>query len=496
MENYTKFAIRGAAIVFVISIIAAFMGYIVRILLARNLSIEDFGLFYAVVSFLGLIGVFKSLGFDRALTKFIPEFESKGRNDLIKSSIIYVLAIQVVVNSVVIIAVYLLSNYLSSHFFHNANAGFVLKLMAIAFFIDSFTIVLKFAFQGFRKMWYFSLVDLVRMLLIIGIILIGLKTGFGLKIPVYAYILTPLILTIIFGFIFVKKVFPKFFESKFSWSRRLFRRISKYSIFVLANDVGGVILGNTDVTMLTYFTDLKNVALYSVAYPTARVLLYFPRATGQVLFPLTSELWAKKRKDLLKAGIESLYKYSIITIIPIVFVVFSFADLIISTLYGKDYLLAGNVMKILVLGIMFAVIHHVNGNFFAGIGKPQVTSRIVYAAAVFNFAANLAMIPFLGILGAAITTAAGYLIMMVMGLIEIRKFIAISYPIKPWLGTLAAGIAATAAIWLLKEAISLNVWLETGIILAISGLLYIAVLFLLRVVKVQELKDLYKRVLK
>ena len=213
MENYTKFAIRGAAIVFAISIIAAFMGYIVRILLARNLSIEDFGLFYAVVSLLGLIGVFKSLGFDRALTKFIPEFESKGRNDLIKSSIIYVLAIQVVINTIVIAAVYLLSNYLSSHFFHNADAGFALKLMAIAFFIDSFTQVLKFAFQGFRKMWYFSFIDLVRMLLIICIILIGLKTGFGLKIPVYAYILTPLILTIIFGFIFVKKVFPQFFES-------------------------------------------------------------------------------------------------------------------------------------------------------------------------------------------------------------------------------------------------------------------------------------------
>ena len=43
--NYTKFAVKGAATVFVISILAAFVGYLVRFLLARNLTVEEFGLF-------------------------------------------------------------------------------------------------------------------------------------------------------------------------------------------------------------------------------------------------------------------------------------------------------------------------------------------------------------------------------------------------------------------------------------------------------------------
>ena len=40
MTTYTKIAVKGAATILVISLIAAFLGYIVRVILAKNLSIE------------------------------------------------------------------------------------------------------------------------------------------------------------------------------------------------------------------------------------------------------------------------------------------------------------------------------------------------------------------------------------------------------------------------------------------------------------------------
>ena len=67
MTNYTKHAIKGTIIVLVVSVLAAFLGYIARLVMARGLSVEDFGLFYAVFAFLALLGVFKSLGFEKSL---------------------------------------------------------------------------------------------------------------------------------------------------------------------------------------------------------------------------------------------------------------------------------------------------------------------------------------------------------------------------------------------------------------------------------------------
>ena len=59
--NYTKLAVRGAAIVFATSIVAAFLGYLVRLVMVRNLSLEDVGLFYSIFSFLSVLNVFKAL---------------------------------------------------------------------------------------------------------------------------------------------------------------------------------------------------------------------------------------------------------------------------------------------------------------------------------------------------------------------------------------------------------------------------------------------------
>ena len=494
--SYTKLAVKGAATVFVISILAAFLGYVARFILVKNLSVEDFGLFYSVFAFLGMFGVFKSLGFDRALTKFIPEFMHEKEYGRVKSSIIFVSIVQLITNTIVIIALYMVSGYLAQNFFRSPQADIALKLMAIAFFLDSFVLVLKFAFQGFKKMAYFAGIDVAKMLLVIAIILIGTSMDYGILLPVAAYVLSPVIVIGIFGFILLKRIFPEFLKSKFAYEKNVMDRISRYSIFAMSAGVGMVILGYTDTLLLTYFSGLTSVALYNVALPTAKVLMYFPRSIAGILLPLVSELWAKNEKALIREGIESLYKYTVIVIIPLVFMILSFSDLLINLLFGKEYLLASNALKILSIGMIFAVLYAVNIDFFLGIGKPEINNLIVYSAALFNLAANIIMIPIWGIIGAAISTTISYFIMMAVGVAKIRKYIPIKFPVKTWAKTFIAGIIFVFIILLLKWILALNAWIEAVIVLSISGLAYLALLFLLKIVSINELKIIYGRILR
>ena len=320
--------------------------------------------------------------------------------------------------------------------------------------------------------------------------------GYGILSPVYAYIIVPILLLIIFGFILIKKTFPAFFKSKFFVDRKLLNNISHYSIFILSTTVAGVVLGYTDIVMLTYFSGLTAVALYSVALPTSRVLIYFPRAIAGVLLPVTSELWAKKKFRMIREGMESLYKYSIIIIIPLVFMVFSYSDLIINIFFGSAYMDASLTMKILSIGMIFTTLTGISVNFFAGIGKPQISSLIVYTSALFNLVANFILIPILGIVGAAITTTISHFISMVMGLIKTRKFITFKIPIVIWGKTFLSGILFVGIIWLLKSTISMNALAEAAIVLAISGAAYIAALFIFNIINAKEMKDLLKRIVK
>lgn len=496
MTNYTKHVVKGTFVVFIVSILAGILGYIVRLVLARGLSVEDFGLFYAVFAFLALLGVFKSFGFDRSLIKFVPEFLHTKKYGFIKSSIIYAALFQLVTNSVIIVLIYLLSNYISLNLFHTQKADIVLKLMAIAFFIDSFVNTLKFSFQGFQRMTLFAGIDAIRMLVILVIITIGLKLNYGILSPISAYIIAQIILLIVFGWILINRVFPEFISSEFVVNKNLFKKIAKYSIFVMVSGTAAIILGYTDTMILTYFSGVTAVAMYNVALPTAKILIYLPTAVGSILLPLASELWIRKKDKLLAAGMNLLYKYSLIAAIPMAFVILSFSELIISIFFGKNYLLASMTMKILSIGMIFYTIHLINVNFFLGIGRPEIQSKILYIAALFNLAAGLILIPLFDTIGAAIATSSSLLIMMTMGLIYMKKFIIMKFPIKIWTRILLAGIGFIVLIGILKKVISLNVWVETGIILSIAAVFYVLFLFLFRVIDIKEVSALYVRIMK
>ena len=60
--------------VFITIIIGSFLAYLIRIILARNLSIEGYGLFYAVFTFIVFFSLFKDIGLRNAGVKFIAEY--------------------------------------------------------------------------------------------------------------------------------------------------------------------------------------------------------------------------------------------------------------------------------------------------------------------------------------------------------------------------------------------------------------------------------------
>tara|TARA_Y100000310_G_C20698261_1_gene827258 strand:+ start:3376 stop:4863 length:1488 start_codon:yes stop_codon:yes gene_type:complete len=494
--NYTKVAVKGAATVFIISIFSAFFAYLVRLLLARNLSIEEFGLFYSVFSFLGLLSTFKSLGIDKSLNKFISEFKTKDQFESIKSSILFAFFVQIITNTIIIFGIYFIAAYLSVNFFKNPNAVSLLKLMAIAFYIDSFVSVLKFTFQGYKKMKYFAGIDLIRMVLLLVIIFIGFQFNLGLNSPIIAYLITPLFLIGIFGYILIFKVFPNFLKISSKFNKNLVKKLSKYGIFLMATQVGGIILGHTDILMLTYFSGLSQVALYSIALPLSKLFIYFPRAIGGIMIPLTSEMWAKDEKFKIIQGIQSLYKYSMIVIIPLVLVTISYSSFIIEILYGSQYVLAANTLKILVIGMIFAALLSINIKFFAGIGKPAITSLLIYVGAIFNLIVNIILIPKIGIIGAAISTSISYIMMMMISMIKLKKYIEIKYPLLIWIKTIIASLIFFSIIAFLKINLTLNIWIESGLILFISGIIYIILLFLFKIINLVEIQTILKRIIK
>src|SRR3989338_10278453 len=440
MTNYTKKALKNAVIVFVISIVAAFIGYFVRIFFARNLTVEEFGLFYATIAFLGFFSFFKGLGLDTALTFFIPKFTAKSEFQNIKNSIIYASIVLLVNNIIFLIIILIFAKYLGVNFLKHDFGPIVLILMAISLFVDSFVFLIKSSFQGFQKMGLFSSVDIIRMILILAISLIFFKMDYGILSPVIAYIITSLILLFVY-FPFLYKNFDAFTKNKFFWDKPLFKRLRKYGIQVILISSVGIVIGYSDQLMITYFRGLEEVGIYSAVLPTAMLTWYITSAIGYVLLPITSELWNKGMKKELRKGIELIYRFSLILMLPASLLIITFSDIILESFYGSNYVVGSTALKILAVGIMLHSFHGINGGIFSGIGKPDIITKIAGTGAILNILLNFALIPEFGFLGAAIATLVTYISMMLFGLSILKKINLIKIPYLRWIKTLFVSIA-------------------------------------------------------
>ncbi len=488
MASYIKRAVKGAGIVFLFAVIATILGYLLRIVLARNLTPAEYGLFYAGFSMIAFFAIFGDLGTVEALKKFIPDFKVKKKLDKIKSALIYSFSIQFIVSTIGAIIIILLSDFLAVNLFHYPQASLFIKLLGVMLWLRQTTSYLAVVFNAFQNMVYYASIDLMRTALILIIAWLGFQFVKNIYVPTFAYLLTPIILALILLPLLFKKVFPQFFDYKLKLDKKLTKDLLKFGAPLMLFSVGGLILGYTDTIMLTYFRTLEEVGLYNVALPTINLLGFFGIALGAVIFPMTSELWAKNQKEKLIQGFSLLYKYSFILILPLSLILFSFPKIIITFLFGGEYVGASSALRILSIGIILLTINKVNFNAIAGIGRPKINSKIVLIAAVFNLFFNFMLIPILGIIGAAITTLIGYIIMTILSLGSLIKLIKIAVPIKGWIKNLFAALIFIVVIYYLKSYLALNVYIEAIVVVLVSSAIYIGLLFLLRIIDLEEVK--------
>ncbi len=493
MANYTKKAVKGTGIVFILSVFTAGISYLVRLLFARNLTIAEYGLFYSIIALIGLLSIFKDMGIGKALVKFIPEFIVKKDEESIRNSIISVFLIQGTIYGFIILMLILSSNFLGEYYFHNIQASFILKIVAIGFLIDSIAYVLSLSFQGFQMTTYTAGIDFFRMSIILIITFILFRLNIGLNSVAFAYLIAPIILAIIFIPIFLKttRAFKKF---SFNINKKLIKKLFGYGLWLIALSAGSMVLSYTDTLVLTYFSGLEKVGLYNVAIPTAKLLMYMTLSIGVVLFPLVSELWAKKQIKLLKEGANLLYKYSSIIIIPSALTMFSFPSIVLNLFFGSRYIEASSALRILSIGVVFFTLANINTSILIGMGKAKTTSKIFFIAAVFNFTFNMLLIPKFHIVGAASTTVMSYIIILVLTQISLKRAIKLDVPLKLWLKNILLAFIFIFVIIILKKILVMNAWLEMLIVVLIASIIYISMLFLLKIISFNELKILKSRI--
>ncbi|PIN75617.1 hypothetical protein COV18_02105 [Candidatus Woesearchaeota archaeon CG10_big_fil_rev_8_21_14_0_10_37_12] len=494
MTNYLKKAILGVIWIFLLSLCGLFFLYLFRLVLARNLTPEEYGLFYSVLSLVITLHLFKDPGLKYALIKYVSEFFPHKKfqqiNRIFSLTILTWTGTSFIFSAILI----LLAPWLTQTYFKQESAYFLIIFFSIAYFWTG-DYIIAYIFQGIQKMALFAAVDASRSFLYL---IITFSTfhfySHSLIFPAIAYAVTPIILTIIY-LPFLKKQLPQL-KLTLKVPFQFVKKMTTFGIPLSITNISYTFLQQISILILTYFGSLKDVGLLNVALPTAALLVTLSSSLLYVVFPMSSELTSRGHINQLKKGLFLLYKYSFMILLPASLLLFAFSDLAILTLFGEKYIEATTALMILTFGSLFWVLANINFTVLAGIGKSREPLNAMIFMMIITVILNFVFVPFFALTGAVIAILTGYILAFILSLFMLKRHIPLTIPYWLWIKNLFAGILFLFAVVIAKKTFVLTSFhFEAAVILFVTGIIYILLIFLFRIVTIKELKSILTRFL-
>jgi len=469
--NYAKRIVKGGAIIFGMTILASGLGYLLRLFLARNLNINDFGLFYSVLAFVSFFWLFKDLGIGQALVKYIPDYIVNKKFKEMKSVIVFSYGLQYIIGFIIFFPLFFFSDYIALNFFHNISAAPIIQILSLEFLIAS--TVMRYILQGFQKINFFASIEFFRTLIIF--ILLFFLIPISVSDVAIGYLSASIIIQIVFTayiFYLLRK-----HNTDLSNIRKRFSGVFKFGLAILGSGIAGWIIAYTDTLVITFFRSSAEVGLYQVALPTSQLLWIFVASLSGILFPVLSEMWAKNHKEHLSNGVSVLLKLSFILMIPLALIIISFPELILSILFGNSYIGAAFALQILSIGAIFYTLMTIFSTTLNAIGKPQINTKIIVLIAIFNLIFNIILVPLFGIIGAAIASITSYIIGFLLSAHFSKKHVILDIQWLSLIKTLVLGVIVLILIYIVKGLLIMEPIPEAIISLIIAFGFYVTVVF-------------------
>jgi len=208
-------------------------------------------------------------------------------------------------------------------------------------------------------------------------------------------------------------------------SAAMLRETLVYSLPMFPHFYSHFVISMADRVLLSQFSTLEAVGIYTIGYTLASALRMFISAANSAIMP---EFARANEDDTAFDRLADTSTYYLL-FAAVVTVGFSlFMPMFINSFFSEEYHGAISILPWLALGFFSVALYLVPMNVLS---QTQRETRIVpiltIAAAASNIGLNLLLIPPLGIVGAAISTLGAYLLLATLVFLVSQRYHAVEY---------------------------------------------------------------------
>lgn len=472
--------VKDNGLTLIAQLIIAMKGLILLPIMTKLLGPDLYGIWSQVQATVSLLLpiAFLQLGF--AMTRFLAAENDKNR---IGEGISSISAMVFGFTALMVFLLLIFAEPIALSVFGGVNSSIYVQITAFLLLFTCLDNIIIEYFTAFRQMKRYSIFSIFQSIGDLVLITILLIEGYGLWVALLAMIVIRGIF-LLFGFLVIR---PEFNIVK--PNKELIKKFLIFSLPLLPFTIFIWIVNLSDRYLIAYFLNMKELGIYSAAYSIGIIIGYFWYPLSVTLLPTLTALLEDNKIDKLKLNLKYSFKYYLMFAIPSFFGLLVLSKSILLVLTSQEFLSGYYIIPLVALGTIFFNLNSINGTIFMLSEKTKAIAILYSLSAFFNIALNVILIPYMGILGAAISTLLSFMILLLsFSIIVIKNFKKFIFSIE-WMFILKSSIASaimSIIIYFINPFELMNIILT----IIIGGIIYFLCLILLKGFSTNEYKFL------
>lgn len=404
MSEYRLFAQRVGAIG-VANILLILSMIILLPILTKTLPVEDYGIWVQMIVTIELIPSMVLLGLPYAMVRFLAGEKEK---EEIREGF-YSIYFFSLFASLVAALIFFSSSGLIGNLLFNNNENIV-KILSIILFIECLNNIQYNYFRTFQRIKKYTSLVFIQIFLNLALVSYFVLSGYGIIGAALGILITRLSVFLIM---------TSFIISEIGIKVPKFNNMNKYLVFALPTVPGSLsswLVNSSDRYVIGILLGAAFVGYYSPGYTLGNVINIFVAPIGLILFPILSKYYDIDKISEAKIILKYSWKYFLLLAIPSAFGLSLLSKPFLEILTTAEIAREGYLITPFVaFGTVFFGASVIITQIIILEKRTVITGSIYTLAAAINLGVNLALIPNIGIMGAAIATMVAYLFIFVAG---------------------------------------------------------------------------------
>ncbi|PIN93065.1 hypothetical protein COU54_04480 [Candidatus Pacearchaeota archaeon CG10_big_fil_rev_8_21_14_0_10_31_24] len=487
-----RFIVKSSFVFFLGILLMKIISYVYRIIIAREFGPENYGLFSIGLMIAGWFMSLSAFGLNEGLNRYLPRFRGDKNIQKIRHVFKFSILFLIITSSIAGITLFSFAEIIATDIFDNVNLIIFLKFFSLLVPLVVVTHPFLALIRSYEKIQVYSFIfNILQSIVKISFLFAFILIGWNSEAIIFSYLLGAFSVFLA-SYLYCKYKLPQAFN-KATLERKekkiLNREFLSYSWPLLFSSVVATMFYWVDTFLLGYFRGVIEVGVYNAALPIALLLSMVPELFILPLFPIINREYANKRVHVIKDISRQVGKWILVLNLPVFIILILFPGAVINIIFGSEYLLASNALRILSVGMLFSSVFLLSQQLISMLGKSRFFPYNIIFAIILNIILNYKFIPLDsvfgidnsgGLVGAAMATLISTFFLNLLFIIQAKKYLDI-IPLDGKAGRIIV-VAIISAIFLyfLKSTIINGGIISLFLVAFLFLVIYISLIFVMK----------------